>query len=238
MDMPLSLAEVLEKNRTTGRGYNADGSPRALTAQEFFEVSNEAGWNQGNPDYRGLFEHFARWVRANLNIRRSLEIGAGPGYFLYCLNRLGIDARGIDGNEYSRAFFQELHPEYSGQYTLDPLFTGSYGRVDALFSIEVFEHIDDAGLDAIMKKVSSVLKPRYIVFSSTPHADPNPHWDLQWGHINLKQPAQWDDFFGRHGFLRQPGLRPPVTEWATVYRNILVETRLNFSVSYPAMKSR
>ncbi len=217
--MPMNLDQILEKNKLLGRGYRPDGQPRALTAQEFFEISHEAGWNQFNPEYRQLFEHFAYWVRINLNIRSSLEIGAGPGYFLYCLNRLGINAKGVDGNAYSRALFQKCHPEYAQQYALDPLFKGNHARTDTLFSIEVFEHIDDAGLGAIMQKVREDVMPRCIVFSSTPHADPHPNWDMQWGHINIKQPEQWDNFFAGYGFERQVDLKPPVTEWATVYRN-------------------
>ncbi len=217
--MPLSLNEIIEKNRHTGRGFDSEGVPRALTAKEFFEISHESGSNQINPEYRRLFEHFAFWVNALLGIRCSLEIGSGPGYLLHCLNRLGINATGIDGNFYSRDLFKKLHPEYAHQYFLDPLFKRDYGRVDAVFSIEVFEHIEDDALATIMTKLRDVCAPKYIVFSSTPHAAAVPGWDLQWGHINIKQPEQWDEFFSGYGFERCPRLKPPISEWACTYRN-------------------
>ena len=214
----MQLEEVMAKNRQTGRGYAAEGKERSLTAQEFLDISIELGATQLNPDYRALHEAFAAWMVRRLNIRTSLELGSGPGYLLYCLNRLGVDARGLDGNPHSRDFFTKHHPEYADRYRIDPLFEQAYAPVDAFLSIEVFEHIEDAGLHAIMTKVRDQVRPRFIVFSSTPHADPNPGWDLQWGHINLKQPAQWHAFFARFGYEPVPGIRPPVTEWATLYR--------------------
>ncbi len=42
---------------------------------------------------------------------------------------------------------------------------------------------------------------------------------MQWGHINIKQPEQWDNFFAGYGFERQVNLKPPITEWAAIYRN-------------------
>ena len=217
--MPLTLNEILEKNRQTGRGFDQHGTPRALTAKEFFEISNEAGWNQLNPAYRHAIERLAFWVNAQLGIQSSLEIGAGPGYLMHCLNRLGFRATGIDGNIHSRNLFRTLHPEHAHRYVLDPLFKRRHGRVDAVFSIEVFEHINDDALASIMTKIRDVNTPRYIVFSSTPHAAPEPDWDCQWGHVNLKQPAEWDEFFSHYGFERLPRLKPPITEWACTYVN-------------------
>ena len=226
--MVMSVEELFEKNLRIGRGVDAQGNPRALTHREFLDVSIEMGWTQQNPDYRALFEHLATWVVRNLKIRTSLELGAGPGYFLYCLNKLGVDARGIDGNPHSRDFFAAYHPPYAQRYVIDSLFEQTYQPADAFLSIEVFEHIDDAGLEAVMTKVRDQVRPRYIVFSSTPHADPNPNWDFQWGHINLKQPGQWHALFARFGFEPVPALKPPITEWATLYER----KGLNHNIAY------
>lgn len=118
----MQIEEVMAKNRQTGRGYAADGKERSLTAQEFLDISIELGATQLNPDYRALHEAFAAWMVRRLNIRTSLELGSGPGYLLYCLNRLGVDARGLDGNPHSRDFFTKHHPEYADRYRIDPLF--------------------------------------------------------------------------------------------------------------------
>jgi len=218
--MPISLPQVLALNRQLGRGFDAAGNPRPFSDKEFFDVSNEMGLNQRNPDYRRLHEFLAAWIRNALSPSSALEIGAGPGYLLYCLNRLGIDAAGVDGNPHSKAFFDECHPEHSSRYVVDRRFEGNYTRADLVVSIEVFEHIPDDGLERILEKVRRDIQPRYFVFSSTPHPDPNPGWDLQWGHINIKQPTQWHRLFGRFGY-RPLDARPPVTEWATLYADAL-----------------
>lgn len=214
--MPLSFPEVLALNRQLGRGIDSSGNPRPLTDKEFFEVSDELGQNQRNADYRRLHEFLATWIRDALSPRSALEIGSGPGYLLYCLNRLGIDATGLDGNPYSKGFFDRCHPDYQQRYLLDKYFEGHYEPVDVVVSIEVFEHIPDEGLERILARVRRDIRPRYFVFSSTPHHDPNPGWDMQWGHINVKQPAEWHQLFGRFGF-RLANIRPPVTEWASLY---------------------
>jgi hypothetical protein len=56
------------------------------------------GLNQSNPEYRALFDNLADWVKRRLPIRTGIEIGSGPGYLLYSLNRRGIDCTGVDGN--------------------------------------------------------------------------------------------------------------------------------------------
>jgi hypothetical protein len=214
--MTKSIADLMAENRQTGRGFDPIGNLRSLTAKEFFDISDELGCNQRNEDYRRLHEHFAVWIKQFLGIRTALEIGAGPGYLLYCLNQLGIDSVGVDGNEFSRAFFLEHHPDFAGKYVLDPLFEKPYHRADALVSIEVFEHIPDDGLHNIMAKVRDEIRPRFIIFSSTPYADPNPGWDFQWGHINIKQPEEWHALFRQYGY-ELTAAKPPVTEWASLY---------------------
>ena len=215
--MPMTQQDVVMLNRMIGRGYDTVGVPRSLNHREFFEISMEMGFNQLNPDYRKLHENLATWVANNLKVKSSLEIGCGPGYLMNCLNVLGVDAVGIDGNPYSQRLFQTLHPSLGGKYIKDEDFSGEYSNKDLLIAIEVFEHIDDNGLQSIMKKVNDRIQPKFIVFSSTPYADAIPSWDVQWGHINIKQPNEWRAFFESHGYLLNERYKPPVTEWAVVY---------------------
>ena len=214
--MGKSIAEILAINRQIGRGYDHLGEPRPLTDKEFFEVSLELELNQHNENYRKLHENLAIWIRDTLGISSALEIGSGPGYLLYCLNRLGIQSVGVDGNAYSKTFFDQLHPEFSDRFLIDRLFEKKYAQTDALISIEAFEHIPEEGLHRILSKVRTKIRPRFVVFSSTPYFDPNPGWDIQWGHINVKQPEEWHELFRKYGYALTP-MRPPVTEWASLY---------------------
>jgi len=213
-----TIEEVLERNKVRGYGYDEHHNVRALTSQEFYEISCEMGLNQDNPQYRRMFDNFSKWLVRTLKIQTALEIGSGPGYFLNCMNKLGVRTHGMDGNSFSQAYFQSKHPEFAGRYHLDPLFEQSYEPVDALLTIEVFEHIDDEGLASVFKKIREQVKPKLIVFSSTPHADPNPGWDQQWGHINMKPTAQWDELFASNGYLVSK-MKVPITPWARLYVN-------------------
>lgn len=214
--MSKSIEKIVTLNKLSGRGYDELGNVRSFTDKEFFDISCEMALNQTNPDYCRLFKGLADWVKNALRVSTALEIGSGPGYLLNCLNKLNIDCAGIDGNPFSKAFFDENHPEFAEKYFIDKFFEKDYAPVDTLLSIEVFEHIPDEGLINILTKVKNELKPKFIVFSSTPFADPNPGWDLQWGHINLKTPAEWQELFNSFGY-RLHAAKPPVTEWASLY---------------------
>jgi SAM-dependent methyltransferase len=220
--MSNTLEHVLERNRLQGRGFDERGAPRPLTPREFLEVSVELGATQEDPVYRALFAGLARWIRETLPVRSSLEIGCGPGYLLFCMNQLGIDAIGVDGNPHSRDFFVARHPAYAQRYRIDPRFEQAHAPADALIVIECFEHIPDDGLHALMRKVRDEIRPSFIVFSSTPHASPHPGWDVQWGHINVKPPEGWRALFAQYGF-HLTAAKPPVTEWAALY---VAESRL------------
>jgi SAM-dependent methyltransferase len=211
--------EVRQIDHILDRGVDASGEPRPFTAREFFERSDEAGFNQNNDGYRSLFKNFSRWCVEQFQFNSALEIGAGPGYLTFLLNRLGIDCIGVDGNDYSMRFFQKLHPKYADRYRLDPEFKNDYPEREALFAIECFEHIPDPALELLMNKVTTEIRPRLIFFSSTPHPDPDPIADFQWGHINLKQPDEWDRFFDGFGYRRRKE-QPPITQWACVYEKV------------------
>ena len=211
-----SMLEMQAINRLLGRGYDAEGRARPFTDREFFEISWIMGWHPRNPAYRQLFANLADWIVAEIAPRRLLEIGSGPGHLLHCLLERGVEACGIDANPYSQAFFRQRHPQQAERYRLDPDFSQATPAADTVLAIEVFEHIPDAGLNHILTRLRDEIRPQHIVFSSTPHAEPAPDWDLQWGHINLKTPTQWQAFFGRYGY-RIDGRRPPVTEWAVCY---------------------
>jgi hypothetical protein len=74
-------------------------------------------------------------------------------------------------------------------------------------------------LAKIMEKVAREIQPVFIIFSSTPFSHPQAEWDIQWGHINLKQPPAWEAFFLRYGYaLAQE--RPPVTAWAMLFKRV------------------
>jgi 2-polyprenyl-3-methyl-5-hydroxy-6-metoxy-1,4-benzoquinol methylase len=217
--MGASITEISKINKILSRGYGADGVARPYTDAEFFQVSWEMGANQLNSNYRHLFSNLAKWISEELQPKSALEIGCGPGYLLNCLNELKIDAYGVDGNPFSKQLFTREHPQYADKYFLDKEFENHYSSTDALVTIECFEHIPDSGLHITLEKITKKLSPEFIVFSSTPYPEPNPDWDVMWGHINMKTEAQWIELFAKYGYDVVPNIRPPVTPWALLFQN-------------------
>jgi len=215
----LTIDEVSSLCRNRGWGFGEDGNPRPFSEEHFKKIAELLGHFGGNPAYRALFEALASWICNTLHTKTSLEIGCGPGYLIECMVRLGVDAHGIDGNRHFWNDFQLLRYNNKHRYVLDALFEKPVQRADTFISIEVFEHIPDDRLHHIMKRVRDEVRPRFIVFSSTPFASEIPSWDLQWGHINLKQPAEWTRFFSQYGF-RLHSAKPPVTEWSQLYERV------------------
>lgn len=216
MDISPKEFECIKRELIKRVTSQSTGDIRSLSDYEFFEVCSQMGWNQHNAGYRALIETLANWIKGELSVGSAMELGSGPGYLISCLNYLGINTIGIDGNRYSQNFFQEAHPAYAHQYCLDKFFEYRYSPAQAFIAIEVFEHIPDEGLMKILNKVREEIRPEFIVFSSTPYADIEPAWDVAWGHCNIKQPDQWVDFFKNFGYELSP-LRPPITEWASLY---------------------
>lgn len=206
-------------NKILGRGYTPDGDFRPLTDEEFFQISWEMGANQLDSGYRNLFKGLAEWIKKELSPTTALEIGCGPGYLLHCLNQLDINTIGVDGNPYSMKFFISEHPEHAAKYILDKEFQKTYAMVDVMIAIECFEHIPDEGLHQLLKKISGNQKPKFIVFSSTPHRDPHEGWDIMWGHINLKTESQWIELFAQFGYAPVRDVIPPATPWSLLFQS-------------------
>jgi hypothetical protein len=91
----------------------------------------------------------------------------------------------------------------------------THGSYDAIYSTEVFEHMTDEQISFVMPILYKACK-KYFYFTSTPHASQDPAWDIEWGHINLKQKDEWVAMFARHGFdlLREA---KEVTPWGLLF---------------------
>ena len=115
----LDLKAVSRFCKENGWGYSAEGIPQAFTEDQFKKVAELLGNVESNPAYRALFTSLARWICGRLKPRRSLEFGCGPGYLIYCLADMGVEAVGIDGNRSFWKDFQLLHYDIRHRYILD-----------------------------------------------------------------------------------------------------------------------
>jgi hypothetical protein len=60
------------------------------------------------------------------------------------------------------------------------------------------------------------INPIWILFSSTSQRTEN---DEMWGHINIKEQQEWDDFFMKIGYRIHKKVSLP-TEWSKIYQLI------------------
>ena len=178
----------------------------------FFDKSVELGFT--TTDYEPLVNLHTNGARVlqSLGCESVFEFGSGLGFFLSACQRVGLNYVGYDINPYERDFaiIKGIEP---GRYILGELKTHS--SYDAIYSTEVFEHMTDEQIEDVMPVLSYACN-KYFYFTSTPHASQDPAWDIEWGHINLKQKEQWVAMFARHGFdlLREA---TEVTPWGLLF---------------------
>ena len=179
----------------------------------FFDKSVELGFT--TRDYEPLVNLHTNGARVLqiMGCESVFEFGSGLGFFLSACQRVGLYKHvGYDINPYERDFAisKGIDP---GRYLLGELKT--HGSYDAIYSTEVFEHMTDDEIEDVMPVLSYACN-KYFYFTSTPHASADPAWDIEWGHINLKQKEEWIAVFHRHGFdlLREA---TEVTPWGLLF---------------------
>ena len=163
----------------------------------FFDKSVELGFT--TRDYESLVNLHTNGARTLqiMGCTSVFEFGSGLGFFLSACKRVGLYKHvGYDINPYERDFAisKGIDP---GRYLIGKFKT--HGSYDAIYSTEVFEHMTDAELRKVMPVLYNACK-KYFYFTSTPHASADPAFDIEWGHINIKQKDEWIALFKQHGF--------------------------------------
>lgn len=165
----------------------------------FFDKSVELGFT--TRDYESLVNLHINGARTLqiMGCKSVFEFGSGLGFFLSACQRIGLyNFMGYDINPYERDFAisKGIDP---GRYLLGDFARLKISKYDAIYSTEVFEHMVDGELNAVLPKLYKACN-KYFYFTSTPHASADPAFDIEWGHINLKQKDEWIALFKSHGF--------------------------------------
>ena len=179
----------------------------------FFDKSVELGFT--TRDYESLVNLHTNGARTLqiMGCKSVFEFGSGLGFFLSACQRVGLYKHvGYDINPYERDFAisKGIDP---GRYLIGKFKT--HGSYDAIYSTEVFEHMTDAELNKVMPVLYNACK-KYFYFTSTPHASADPAWDIEWGHINIKQKDEWIALFKKHGFDYMQDANE-VTSWGLLF---------------------
>jgi len=118
-------------------------------------------------------------------IKTILDYGAGVGAYAWEAHKLGFDVYAFDIWQSHREYMAQTFPDL--KQTKKPITT------DLCVMIEVAEHMTDAEVIKLFKKI----KPTYLLFSA---CNTTTEMDEYWGHINIKQPDQWHEFLKQFGY--------------------------------------
>jgi 2-polyprenyl-3-methyl-5-hydroxy-6-metoxy-1,4-benzoquinol methylase len=157
---------------------------KRISPAEFLKAELEMGIDIQNEAFYNLCKHTAEQI-ADLGIKTVLDYGAGTGVYAEAYRRLGYKVYAFE--------IWEEHREYIRKNTQVELVNMVF-TTDLMNFIEVAEHMYDKELDSLF----NLIKPKYIVFSST--SDVSGEWDLAWGHVNIKFQDEWIKFFESKGY--------------------------------------
>lgn len=172
------------------------------TDKEFLKVELDRGISLDNLQFLDL----AKNTIAQLNGYGTtvIDYGCGVGAYAKAAMDYGFKVEAIEKFKAHRDYLKQRIPELK--------IINKLKNVDIMLFIEVAEHMTDNELFALFEQG----QPKWILFSSTPHKSAN---DEQWGHINIKQPQEWDAFFATVGYRKHKDLTLP-TEWSKIYQLI------------------
>ena len=104
---------------------------------------------------------------------RVLDYGCGPGQLLPPLLDAGFKVTGAELSEDTMAQARAVaagRPNFEGLFTIDQLLV-ERRRFDAVFLVEVVEHLDDAALDATFSNILSLLETSGLLMVTTPNEE-------------------------------------------------------------------
>lgn len=186
---------------------------KPFTPLEFFQYEKEHGMTSDFIPYLKLHYSLGEKIKVLLNPKTVLEIGAGAGALLEYFLKEGIDATAVDHSIYHKQYFESRNPQWYYKYVVHDLADDLQDlNVDVIVSIECFEHLEDKVLEKAIDYVARNCK--YFVFSSTPI--PDPEFDVQWGHVNVKPTEEWIKIFEDKGMKLKYRWDVP-TEWTLVF---------------------
>jgi hypothetical protein len=171
-----------------------------ITEEAFLRAELEMGISFDNPAFINLAAEVAKMIRPYG--QSILDYGAGTGVYADAYHKAGMETYVYEIFESHRNYISQNAPHLT--IIDEPITT------DVLSWIEVAEHMTDAEIDALLENI----KPKYILFSSTPE---HTEWDYEWGHINICSHEQWVKMFEAYGYRLEQNLSLP-TAWAKLFK--------------------
>lgn len=157
-----------------------DPRPSADAVREFYAADYRAAYKgAAEPKRKHCYretwrarERAQRFLEVYRPGMRVLDIGAGAGFFLYVLRRLGVEGSGIEPNDgYARFAIDRLGLDGVQVGFLDDI--PADGRFDLVTINHVFEHLDDPR--GAMRRLAQLISAEGRIIMEVPNIEATYH---------------------------------------------------------------
>jgi 2-polyprenyl-3-methyl-5-hydroxy-6-metoxy-1,4-benzoquinol methylase len=170
-----------------------------------YEMQNQIRLD--NEGFVNMFRATAKQIAELVEFKTFADIGGGVGTYSLAMKELDKHVTYYDLNQH-HLHYAMLHNVANVYNKCD--ITETKITAELVACIEVMEHITDYKLQRMLGNIEC----KYFHFSSTPHTT---NWDAEWGHINIKQEAEWIAFFELHNYELLTKIEVPTT-WSLLFK--------------------
>ena len=173
-----------------------------------YEMQNQIRLD--NEGFVNMFRATANKVNSLIDFKTFADVGGGVGTYSLAMKELDKHVTYYDLNKHH--FNYALLNNVANVYKECDI-TETKITAELVACIEVMEHITDEKLHTMLGNIEC----KYFHFSSTPHTT---NWDAEWGHINIKQEAEWIELFKEHNYELMTQIEVP-TQWSLLLKKIV-----------------
>ena len=165
---------------------------------EFLLENDVIDYDEIESEEKPFANRLATWIKENINPKKVVDIGCGPGTYVYSLRDNGINAYGYD-----------IDDRVDGKDYLKKLSLFEINdKSDVVICLEVAEHIETSLSDSIVDSIIRNVNDDGIIIWTAAIPEQGGV-----GHINCQKKEYWEDKFISRGFHRDCAIESKLLEY-------------------------